>query len=626
MAEKNNSEKTNVVPATDAVAIVVSTASAADDSATQTPTCMPTSAGDYGSGIQSDSESIQIVAATRPVVVEESYPTERSALSKSLEILKLFLAPTLIVGAFTAGIALLGLAQRFDWIKSVSDNSAASAIGMTSEETDTSWICPMMCVPPTSKPGRCPVCAMELVPTAQGSPSSTIQIDPRSRRVAGIRTTVATLQKLSREVHTVGEISYDETRLKTLAAYIDGRIEELYADYTGISVNQGDPLALLFSPELYGAQVEYVKTLEFNQQSRISNSRVNDSNQRLLNSSRQRLVELGMTESQIKQLESDKTANRRLALHAPISGTVIEKLATTGQYVKAGMPIYRLADLSQVWLTLELFPEDAQAIKIGQTVVATSQSLGNKPFEGTVEFVEPVVDPMMRTVGVRVAVDNQRGLLKPGEFARATLTVPLSTNNGVPQEVVVIPRNSLLSIGSTSLAYVETTPGEFQLQRGKTGPSVDGMVAVFEGIQAGENVVSKSTFLLDAQMQLQGNPSLIDPDKAVLDDSKNTELTEAEIEEIRVAMEPLSEADRALAEAQLICPVTEVRLGSMGMGTPIKLDIEGRSVFICCEGCRGSWVNDPETYFKILDDYQAGKSGSADDEHLPQLELPKEAE
>jgi YHS domain-containing protein len=212
----------------------------------------------------------------------------------------------------------------------------------------------------------------------------------------------------------------------------------------------------------------------------------------------------------------------------------------------------------------------------------------------------------MRTVGVRVAINNEKGFLKPGEFAQATLTIPLATNEGMPQETVVIPRNSLLSIGKTSLAYVETKPGEFQLRKLKTGPSVNGMIAVFDGITAGENVVSKSTFLLDAQMQLQGNPSLIDPDKAVMDDA--AQLTEAEKEEIRKAMEPLSDADRALAEAQVICPVTEVRLGSMGMGTPIKLEIEGRTVFICCEGCRDGWVNEPGKYFKILDDYLSGKT------------------
>ena len=401
------------------------------------------------------------------------------------------------------------------------------------------------------------------------------------------------------------EIKYDETRQKTLAAYIDGRIESLKADFTGIEVKEGESLGLLYSPDLYSAQVEYVKTLEFNARSGGSSARVRASNNQLKQSARQRLVELGMTESQIVALESARNAKRTLDLYAPISGTVIEKLATQGQYIKAGAPIYRLADLSKVWLVLELFPEDAKAIQIGQKVNATTQSLGNESFEGTVEFIEPMVDPKMRTVGVRVAIDNQAGILKPGEFAQATLTIPLVATQGMPQETVIIPRDSLLSIGRTSLAYVEIKPGEFQMRKIKTGPTVDGMVAVFEGIESGENVVSKSTFLLDAQMQLQGNPSLIDPAKAVMDDE--AELTEAEKEEIRIAMEGLNEADRALAEAQVICPVTEVRLGSMGMGVPVKLEIEGRTVFICCEGCRDSWVNEPDKYFKILDDYLSGK-------------------
>jgi Cu(I)/Ag(I) efflux system membrane fusion protein len=586
--------------------------------------------------IETASESVQIVAAATPALAESTNQAQRSAWGMSLEILKLFLFPTLVVGAFAVGIALLGLAQRNDWIESASAGTDPRGVGTTAQETDVSYICPMMCVPPTNKPGRCPVCAMELVPAAKGSssgPSSTIEIDPRSRRVAGIKTTVATLQTLSRVVNTVGEIKYDETQQKTLSAYIDGRIEELKADYTGIEVKKGESLGLLYSPDLYSAQVEYVKTLEFNEKSSSSNARVQNSNDRLLKSSRQRLVELGMTEPQITNLESERVAQRTLDLYAPISGTVIEKMATPGQYIKAGAPIYRLADLSKVWLVIELFPEDAKAIRLGQTVTATTQSLGSESFEGTVEFIEPTVDPKMRTVGVRVAINNEKGFLKPGEFAQAKLTIPLATSEGMPQETVVIPRNSLLSIGKTSLAYVETKPGEFQLRKIKTGPSVDGMVAVFEGIDAGENVVSKSTFLLDAQMQLQGNPSLIDPDKAVVDDE--TQLTEAEKEEIRKAMEPLNEPDRALAKAQVICPVTDVRLGAMGMGTPIKLEVAGRTVFICCEDCRDGWVNEPDKYFKILDDYLSGRTQTQNNEvptpisptdndgELPRMKIPQ---
>jgi len=564
-----------------------------------------------------DTEAIENAITTQVVASVASFagaPTNTatpSALGVSFEIVKLLLIPALILVAFATGILMIGVAQRNDWISS--NTGDESRVGATSDggQSDVSYICPMMCVPPTGEPGRCPVCAMELVPASSGSsggPSSTIEIDPRSRRVAGIETTVARSETLYREIRGVGEISYDESKLKTLSAYIDGRIEELYADYTGITVKKGDKLAMLYSPDLYSAQGEYVRTLEFSNKSTASNSRIAESNRKMLTSSRSRLIELGMTDDQVATLEQTKTPDRRIGLHAPMSGTVIEMMAETGQYIKAGTPVYKLADLGTVWMVLELFPEDARLIRVGQKVTATTKSNAAASTVGTVEFVEPTVDPKMRTVGVRVSIKNENGELKPGEFARATLKIPLLSESGEAQPTIVVPRDSLLSVGQTSLVYVEGKPGVFEIRRVKTGPTVDGMVAVFEGVAAGENVVSRSTFLLDAQMQLQGNPSLMDPDKAVVDDDE-AQLTEAELEEIRKAMEPLSEEDRKLAEAQVICPVTEVRLGSMGMGTPVKLEIEGRLVFICCEGCRDGWVNEPDRYFKILDDYLSSRSG-----------------
>ncbi|MDA8562839.1 efflux RND transporter periplasmic adaptor subunit [Mariniblastus sp.] len=634
MPEKNQPEKSNpsppveVVDATGAQKTIASTTVVTTDTESGlTPAEMQSLKETPIDDSPDEGDSVQVVDSAAPIVVEPTINASRSAWGVGFEILKLFLIPILIVAAFAAGIAMIGVAQRNDWI--VSDNGdGSSQAGMAVDEgaSDVSYICPMMCVPPTNKPGRCPVCAMELVPAASGSssgPSSTIEIDPRSRRVAGIQTTAAKTDTLYREVRGVGEISYDESTLKTLSAYIDGRIEELYADYTGVTVKKGDKLAMLYSPDLYSAQAEYVRSMEFSNKSTASNSRIGDSNRRMLSSSRTRLIELGMTEDQVTNLEQTKAPARTIGLYAPMSGTVIEMMTKTGQYIKAGTPVYKLADLSTVWLVLELFPEDARLIQLGQKVTATTKSNAQGQTEGTVEFVEPTVDPKMRTVGVRISIKNENGELKPGEFARATIKIPLLSEDGEAQPTVLIPRNSLLSVGQTSIVYVEGKPGVFEIRRVKTGPTVDGMVAVFEGIEAGENVVSKSTFLLDAQMQLQGNPSLIDPDKAVADDE--SQLTEAEQEEIRKSFEPLSEADRKLAKAQVICPVTEVRLGSMG--TPIKLEIEGRTVFVCCEGCRDGLVNDPAKYFKILDDYAAGNSGKQpaplnDRSAMPAMDLP----
>jgi Cu(I)/Ag(I) efflux system membrane fusion protein len=579
----------------------------------------------------------RLVVATPPEVIANERESTTSNLHPGWEILRLLLFPLLILVAFVAGIAMLGLAQRYGWIHSARGGGESNQIGLTSAEAspETMYMCPMLCVPPTTRPGRCPVCAMELVPVSSrttAAPSDRIDIDAHARRIAGIQTVPATSQTLFREVRGVGEITYDESKLKTLSAYIDGRIEELYADYTGIEVKKGDDLALIYSPDLYAAQVEYSRTKEFAETTTAGNARSAESNRRLLDSSRQRLIELGMTEDQIKKLETDRTPTSRLALHAPMSGTVIEKMAVTGQYLKAGMPVYKLADLSTVWLVLELFPEDANAIEIGQPVIATTQSMTGESLEGTVQFVEPMVDDNSRTVGVRVEIDNKLGHLRPGEFARASMRVPVLSKDGQPQETVVVPRNSLLSIGPTSLVYVEEKPGEFVLRHVKPGPTADGQVAILAGLSAGDHVVAHSTFLLDAQMQLLGNPSLIDPDKIGNPSVTSPETTAAEAEEIRIALEQLDEADRKLAVAQEICPVTLSKLGSLGMGAPIKLNVHGSTVFICCQGCRDALLEEPEKYLTILAEYAAEKStgerdlsppGDLPANGSPKAELPR---
>ena len=279
---------------------------------------------------------------------------------------------------------------------------------MSSGGENIRYICPMMCTPPQTEPGRCPVCAMELVPTTSGGADSdeqSIQVDPVARRVANIRTVAVKAIPLVRQIRAIGELNYDEGTLKTIAAYVDGRLERLYADYTGVVVEAGDQLALLYSPQLYSSQVELLVAKRSREQRRSASlPGVVSSGRDLYDSARERLIEFGMTASQIEQLERAGEANSRLHLCAPISGTVIEKLAVEGQYVKTGQPIYRLADLSTVWLMLELFPEDAAAIRYGQKVEAEVQSLPGRKFSGRVAFIDPTVDPKTRTVGVRVVM------------------------------------------------------------------------------------------------------------------------------------------------------------------------------------------------------------------------------
>jgi RND family efflux transporter MFP subunit len=556
--------------------------------------------------------------------------------------LKVFIQPTLVLIAGVAVIALLGVAQQLGWI------SAGGGGGQSHTSAggdDVRYICPMMCTPPQSEPGRCPVCAMELVPATSGggdTDSNSIQVDPAARRVANIRTVSVQSMPMTRTVRAIGELSYDEGTLKSIAAYVDGRLDSLYADYTGVVVEKGDHLALVYSPQLYSSQVELLVAKQAREENRSTTLRTAlRSNHDLYDSAKQRLIELGMTESQIEQLEKAGEANSRLHLCAPISGTVIEKYAVEGQYVKEGQPIYRLADLSTVWLMLELFPEDAAAIRYGQKVQARVQSLPGKEFTGRVAFIDPTVNAKTRTVGVRVVIPNKDGRLRVGDYAKATIDVPFSAGDSqakvydpelankwisprhphvvesapgkcrhcgielVPAaqfgftdepsasgQALVVPRDAVLMAGESSVVYVETEPGRFEIRRVVLGPNCGDQIVVLDGVAEGEQVATSGNFLIDSQMQLAGNPSLIDPTKA------KPKMDETPSAEVIAALSELPDEDRELAASQRICPVTKALLGSMG--TPVKVDVDGKPIFICCKGCEKPLLDDPKKHLANL--------------------------
>lgn len=576
--------------------------------------------------------------------------------------LKLFVQPLLLLAAGAVFLFGLGVAQRMGWISAGGGSSATHAA--SNEDAGVRYICPMMCTPPQTEPGRCPVCAMELVPAASGggpSDSRSVNLDPVARRIAHIHTAAAQRLPMERTIRAVGELSYDEGSLKTLSAYVDGRLEKLYADYTGVVVKKGDHLALVYSPRLYSAQVEYLLSRKSLENSRSSSlQRVVDTNSNLYQSAKQRLIELGMTEPQIEQLKQQGEANSRMHLCAPIDGTVIEKHAVEGQYVTEGQVIYQLADLSTVWLMLELFPEDAATIHYGQKVEAVVQSLPGKTVMGRVAFVDPVVDVKKRTVGVRVVVPNPDGALRVGDYAKATVRVPLGSKEGNTAKIydpelagkwigprhphiassspgscplcgmklvpaadfgfteepvavrgsLVVPRNAVLMNGGHSVVYVESEPGRFEIRKVTLGARAGEHVAILEGLEEGEMVATSGNFLIDSQMQLAGNPSLIDPTKG------NPTTVDAPSPEITAALAELPAEDRLLVERQKVCPVTLYPLGSMGK--PPKVEINGQTVFLCCEGCRESLLAEPAKYLAKL---EQGSAISTQSE--PQVELPE---
>lgn len=577
--------------------------------------------------------------------------------------IKLFLQPLLFLACAATAIAGLGLAQRLGWISA--GGGHRSATGVATAAVD--YICPMMCTPPQQEPGRCPVCAMELVPaTAGGSggDSRSIEVDPASRRVANIHTVPVKCLQMDRTIRAIGALAYDEGSLRTIAAWSDGRLDRLYADYTGVVVEKGDHLALVYSPEVYSGQVELLLAKKAQRQSEGSTAqRVLLSDGGLYDSARQRLIELGMTEQQVLELERQGEASSRLHLCAPISGTVIEKLAIEGEYVKEGQPIYKLADLSTLWLMLELFPKDAAAVRYGQRVAASVQSLPGRTFNGRIAFIDPEVDLDTRTVGVRVVIPNPDGVLRVGDFAKAEIRVPVigaddlvnslfdpelagkwisprhphvvrdtpghcpecgialvpaSEFGFVEQEqrshnVLVVPRSAVLMAGEHSVVYVETEEGRFEIRRVTLGPSIGDEIVILQGLAADEQIATSGNFLIDSQMQLAGNPSLIDPTRAAPPGQFLDVLSPAMLAEI----EKLPPAEQEVARAQVLCPVADMKLGSMGQ--PVKVRVKETNVFLCCEGCRERLLANPDEYLAKLAERREQDAGNFD---LPQLGLP----
>ncbi|WP_197452573.1 MULTISPECIES: efflux RND transporter periplasmic adaptor subunit [Rosistilla] len=454
---------------------------------------------------------------------------------------------------------LLGVAQRTQWL--TADGFSGGKDAAVSEAVggeDKRYICPMMCTPPSTEPGRCPVCAMELVEATGGGGGDgiSVTIEASARRLVGIQTAMSKMGEVNRTIRTIGSIDFDESQLSTISAYIDGRLEKMYANYAGVKVNEGDDLALIYSPQLYTAQTEFITSM--NSDGKIGRFQISGGD--LNKMARENLTELGMTESQIDQLGKSGKPMSRIRIKSPQSGTVIEKSAVEGDYVKTGHKLYRVADLSSVWLMLDLFPDDASAVRFGQQVEAEIQSMPGEVFTGRVAFIDPTVNPKTRTVRVRVEIMNFDGKLRPGDYATARVTVPaipmdqvydpalankyispmhpqvirdepgrcpLCDMDLVPtsqlgfaseplpmQQVVTVPRDAVLLAGENSVIYVETEPGRFEIRRVTVGPMNRQEAVIVEGLAAGETVATGGNFLIDSQMQLAGNPSLMDPTMA----------------------------------------------------------------------------------------------------------------
>lgn len=471
----------------------------------------------------------------------------------------------LLVGllAFAAGYVFHGVTQPSAAVK---PPEALAPAGTGAPVTI--WTCSMHPQIRLPKPGKCPICFMDLVPATSESEPQTAQ--PRqfvtsdsTRALMQIQTSPVERRFVAAEVRMVGKVTYDETRLGYITAWVPGRLDRLYVDYTGITVQKGDHMVYLYSPEVLAAQEELRRAVIARNSLRPESPEVlRRSAENTLEAVRRKLTLWGLADGQIAQAEKAGPVSDHVTIYAPMGGTVVSKDAQQGMYVDTGTRIYTIADLSQVWVKLDAYESDLPWVRYGQKVEFATEAYPGKTFKGWIAFIDPVLDDRTRTVKVRVNVPNAEGKLKPEMFVRGVVHATVATGGRVmdpdlagkwispmhPEIVkdkpgtcdicgmplvraetlgyvpatadesakpLVIPASAPLITGKRAVVYVEVPGTERPTFEGREivlGPRAGDYYLVEEGLREGERVVTNGNFKIDSALQIMAKPSMMNPE------------------------------------------------------------------------------------------------------------------
>ena len=362
------------------------------------------------------------------------------------------------------------------------------------------------------KPGLCPICGMELIKkiesAATGRTQTTeqkeqtamlghVSLSQTQRVMANVATVEAKNETMNKEINATGIVQYDQSRQAKVTSWIAGRIEKLNVNSVGASVSKDRPIAEIYSPDLIATQQEYLLALKSRDQLKGSPiPSISQNGEGLVASARQRLLLFGVKESQIAELERSGIPNMRIAISTPFSGVVIEKMVQQGQYVAAGEALFNIADLSRVWVEVEVYENEFSNIHVGQQVEIRSQSFPDRPSTGRIAFIYPFLDPKTRTVKARVEMANPGMKLKPEMFVNAVIKVPLPPS-------IVVPATAVMDSGKRQLVWVESSPGMFEPRTVQLGQQSDNNVQILTGLQPGEKVAVSGGYLIDSESQLK---------------------------------------------------------------------------------------------------------------------------
>lgn len=367
------------------------------------------------------------------------------------------------------------------------------------------WTCSMHPQIRRNGPGQCPICGMDLIPLATGGNAGemdpmAVSMSPTAMQLAQVRVEKVGRSAAEKLVRLNGKVQEDERLVFSQSSHIPGRIERLAVNFTGEFVTRGQPLAYIYSPELVTAQEELFQA-----------KKMRDTHPQLYAAAKEKLKNWKLTDAQIQSMLESEKARDEFPVVADISGYVIEKNVSLGDYIARGEPIYKIAKLSKVWVLFDVYESDMPWIKKGDKVSFTVASDPGEEYEGKISYIDPVIDPQTRVAKARVEVNNKDLRLKPEMFVSGTVAAKIPMKS----DALVIPKTAVMWTGERSVVYVKSASAEsvsFMMREVRLGPALGESFIVESGLEEGEEIVVNGTFSIDAAAQLAGKPSMMNPE------------------------------------------------------------------------------------------------------------------
>ena len=373
---------------------------------------------------------------------------------------------------------------------------------LVQEGKETIWTCAMHPQIRMDHSGQCPICGMDLIPLVQSTtpvnPDAVVMTE-EGMKLAEIQTSIVSRENPAKEVRLFGKIQADERLIQTQPAHVPGRVEKLLVNFTGEEVRKDQVIAQIYSPEMVTAQEELLEAIK-----------MKEMQPRILEAAREKLRQWKFSDKQIAEIEKNGSAKTIFDVHSTVSGIVINKRVTVGDYVSRGAPLYEIADLSQVWVLFDAYESDLPWMKRGDRIRFTLQSQPGKEYNGSITFIDPVIDPVNRVARIRLEISNSGNIFKPEMFVTGTVNARLASAG----ESLVIPQSAVLWTGTRSVVYVklpEAREPSFVIREITLGPALSNSYIVLNGLMEGEEIVTNGTFSVDASAQLEGKPSMMNP-------------------------------------------------------------------------------------------------------------------